>query len=90
MKKSRKMAEDKAFIQKELQTKHQKLFEDFDAFSAQLTARLRQELAKNASLFAEDAPNASDAKEPQESGVTLNGASVEAANDIALATGTDA
>lgn len=79
--------QDAMLIQKELETKHQKLFDDFVAFSKELTARLRQELAENPTLLgaAEGAEHRSD-----DSGTFgVESDAVGVVNDILLSTGTD-
>lgn len=43
--------QDKKMIVKQLQQNHQKLFDDFEVFSKELTAWLRQELAENPVLI---------------------------------------
>lgn len=80
--------QDKKMIAKQLQEKHQKLFDDFEAFSKELTARLRQELAENTALLGGAEDNAEHRSD--DSGTFgVESDAVGVVNDILLSTGTD-
>lgn len=82
--------QDKKMIAKQLQQKHQKLFEDFEAFSKELTARLRQELAENPALLgAAEGTEGAEHRSDDSGTFGVESDAVGVVNDTLLATGTD-